>query len=151
MQTIRRASQTAALSAVVIGALTLLAPVAFAHRVASGAAKRGMIYEASGRYWGGARVAEPRHVPLTCFVADTSTLRGDGQWGAWGFSVFAQHHPSRCRTGNGVVIEHKIDGHWFVLSESSDGYPPTHRRRIGSHLYLGVPRAIAKDLLTGLR
>jgi hypothetical protein len=150
-QPIHRACPAAVLSALAICVFAFHAPVAFAHRVATSAAKRGMIYDASGRYWGGARVAEPHHVPLKCFVADSSTLPGGGDWGAWGFSSYAQHHLSRCRTANGIVIEHRIAGRWYVLSESSDGYPPTHRRRIGSRVYLGVPRPIAKDLLAGLQ
>jgi hypothetical protein len=150
-QSIHRACPAAVLTAVAIAVLALQAPVAFAHRVATSAAERGMVYEASGRYWGGVRVAEPRHVPLKCFVADTSTLRGGGDWGAWGFSSYAQHHLSRCRTANGIVIEHRIAGRWYVVSESSDGYPPTHRRRLGTRVYLGVPRPIAKDLLAGLQ
>jgi hypothetical protein len=134
-----------------LAASAVFAPPASAHRPAVGAEKDAMIYQASGRYFGGVAVAEPRSAPLKCFVADVSTVAGAGQWGAWTFSSFAGGHPGECRAANGVVTEHRIDGRWYVLWESSDGYPPTHNRRIGSHTYLGVPRSIAKDLVAGLQ
>ncbi len=126
---------------------------AAAHRPAVAAEKDAMVYHASGRYYGGVCVSEPVSVPSRCFTADISTVARGAQWGAYTFSRYADQssHAQLCRTGNGVVIEHKIAGRWYVLWEGSDGYPPTRDTRSGSFTLKAVPRRVAKDLIAGLR
>jgi hypothetical protein len=139
---------------VIVGLLALAVPVlASAHRPAIKAEKTAMIYHASGRYYGGVSVSEPRSVPLRCFVADIATAVGGSRWGAWTFSRYADQlqHTQQCRTGNGIAIEHKIGKRWYVFWEGSDGYPPTHATKVGSFTLMGVPRAVTQDLMAGLR
>jgi hypothetical protein len=139
--------------AVAVMALTLALPAAAsAHRAATSPEKAGMIYNASGRYYGAGLDNEPRSAPLRCFVADISTVVRGSRWGAWSFSRYAiePKHERQCRTGNGMSIEHKIGSHWYVLWEGDQGYPPTHNRREGSITLQGVPRAVAKDLEAGI-
>lgn len=126
--------------------------VADAHRAASTSETSAMVYEASGRYYGGLKVDEPRSAPLRCFVADVSTVTGGSSWGAWTFSSYAYQpsHERQCQAGNGVAIAHQIGGQWYVLWEGSEGYPPTHTARRGSMTLQGVPRAVAEDLISGL-
>jgi hypothetical protein len=130
----------------------ILPAVAGAHRRAVPAEARAMVYGASGRFYGGEPVSEPQSAPLKCFKADIATVVRGSQWGAWGFSSYADQpaHESQCRVANGITIEHKINGRWYVLWEGSDGYPPTHTTRDGSLTLQGVPRAVAKDLQRGL-
>jgi hypothetical protein len=130
---------------VLVAGLALPA-VASAHRSATRAEKAAMIYRASGRYYHGLTVAEPRSVPLRCFVADISTVVKGSRWGGWTFSRYADDHPRQCRTANGSTVEHEISGRWYVYWEGSDGYPPRHP----AHGLRGVPRPIAKDLFAGL-
>jgi hypothetical protein len=130
-----------------ITALALTFPaVAPAHRTATREEKSAMIYGASGRYYHHLSVAEPRSVPLRCYVADISTVVRGSRWGAYSFSRYAAHHERLCRAGNGYVVSHKIGSTWYVLWEGAEGYPPVHPR-FGLK---GVPRAIAKDLASGL-
>lgn len=122
-----------------------------AHEMAPASQKAAMIYDSSGRFYGGLTVAEPRSAPLKCFVADISTVAGGGQWGAWTFSLYAdQPAHTACRTANGITLEHRIDGRWYVLWEGSSGMPPTRTTRDGMFLLRGVPRKIARDLVSGL-
>jgi hypothetical protein len=133
--------------------LALVLPVAAsAHRPAVSAEKAAMIYNASGRYYGGGNENEPRTAPLRCFVADISTVVKGSRWGAWSFSAYALEpkHAQQCRTGNGVSIEHKLGKRWYVLWEGDEGYPPTRNKREGSITLQGVPRAVAKDLDAGI-
>jgi hypothetical protein len=109
-----------------------------------------MVYAASGRYYGGVNVDEPRSAPLRCYAADIATVAKGSQWGAWTFTPYADQHERQCRAANGVSIEHKIGRRWYVLWEGSDGYPPTHNTQSGSLTLQGVARAIAKDLVRGL-
>lgn len=126
---------------------------ASAHRHATRTERTGMVYGASGRYYGGIAVAMPRSVPQRCFVAEISTVVRGSRWGAWTFSSYAYDptHERQCRTGNGIAIEHRIQRRWYVLWEGSEGYPPTHRTKSGSLILQAVPRAVAKDLIAGLR
>lgn len=130
----------------------VLPTLAGAHRAAVRAETRAMVYDASGRYWGGGSVAEPRSAPLACFKADIATVVGGSQWGAWRFSNYAAQpaHQAQCRIANGITIEHKLRGRWYVFWEGSEGFPPTHNTRVGSRTLPGVPRAVAKDLMRGL-
>jgi hypothetical protein len=140
-------------AAIVIMALALALPAtASAHRAATSPQKAGMIYNASGRYYGAGLDKEPRSAPLRCFVADISTVVRGSRWGAWSFSRYAiePKHVRQCRTGNGMSIEHKIGRRWYVLWEGDQGYPPTHNKREGSITLQGVPRAVAKDLDAGI-
>jgi hypothetical protein len=123
---------------------------ASAHRLATKAEAAAMIYSASGRYYGNARVAEPRSAPLRCFTADISTVVNGSRWGAWTFSEYAEAHEQLCRIANGVTVEHKVRNQWYVFWEGSEGYPPTHKTRVGTLTLMGVPRAVAKDLDRGL-
>lgn len=134
-------------------AVLLLAPAAAsAHRSAIRAEKIAMVYQASGRYLGGAPVAEPRSAPLQCFTADITTVVKGSTWGAWGFSRYAYEfsHQIQCNAANGITIEHKIGKRWYVLWQGSEGYPPTHNTKVGSVTLRAVPRAVAKDLMAGL-
>jgi len=118
--------------------VALVMPVmASAHRPAIKAERKAMVYSASGRYYGGISVTQPRSVPLRCFAADIATVVRGSRWGAWTFSRYADQvqHAKQCRTGNGIAIEHKIGKLWFV----------------GSFTLKAVPRAVAKDLMAGLR
>jgi hypothetical protein len=112
-----------------------------------------MVYESSGEHYGGIKVSEPRSAPLKCFAADISTVAPGSQWGAWTFSSYAYEpsHEKECQAGNGVAIAHEENGHWYVVWEGSEGYPPTHTEKEGSMTLRGVPRAVAKDLMAGLR
>ncbi len=132
--------------------LTVLPGTALAHRTANREETLALVYDASGRYYGAGRVSEPRSVPLRCFVADISTVVLGSRWGAWTFSRYADqpNHIKQCRTGDGVVIEHKLGTRWYVLWEGSDGYPPTHDTPSGAFTLKGVPRTVAKDLIAGL-
>jgi hypothetical protein len=109
-----------------------------------------MIYAASGRYYGNEKVAEPRSAPLRCFTAEISTIVEGARWGAWTFSKYAEVHERQCRIANGITIEHKIGKQWYVFWEGSEGYPPTHKKRVGTFSLMAVPRAVAKDLDSGL-
>jgi hypothetical protein len=140
-------------SLVVVTIVALIVPVAaLAHRPAIRAEKAAMAYEASGRYYGGMSVGFPRSVPLRCFVADITTVVKGSRWGALTWSRYADQssHERKCRTANGITIEHKIGRRWYVLWAGSSGYPPTHTKHEGSLTLQGVPRAIAKDLIAGL-
>lgn len=148
-----RLTRTRTAAVVGVAAVAAAFPAAAgAHRSASRAQADALVYQSSGRYYGGGSVSEPRSAPLRCFTADISTVAGGGRWGAWTFSryAFERSHQSLCHTGNGVVIEHLIGARWYVLWEGSEGYPPTHDTRIGSFEYRGVPRAVARDLERGL-
>lgn len=125
---------------------------ASAHRRANRAQTAAMVYDASARYYGGVSVREPRSAPLRCFTGVIATVVNGSRWGAWTFSHYADQpsHVAQCRTGNGVVIEHKIGQRWYVLWEGSAGYPPTHDTKVGSFTLKAVPRAVAKDLIAGL-
>jgi hypothetical protein len=125
--------------------------VASAHRSATKAETSAMIYTASGRYWADLNVTEPRSAPLRCFRADISTAVNGSRWGAWTWSTYATTHGRQCRIANGIAIEHKIGDQWYVFWEGSAGYPPTHKQRLGTRTLMPVPRAVAKDLLSGLR
>jgi len=143
---------TAGLGVAVLVVTLIATGVASASRRAHTPELRAMVFHASGRYYGGLPVDEPRGTPLACFQADISTVGKGSQWGAWSWSAYGEQpaHVQRCRTANGVAIEHKINGRWYVLWEGSDGYPPTHTMRVGSLTLQGVPRAVAKDLIHGL-
>jgi hypothetical protein len=139
--------RTARCASAILLLVLALPAAASAHRPASQAEKAAMLYGASGRYWNGAMVAEPRSVPLRCFVADVATVVRGSRWAAWSYSRWALHHLRRCRAGNGYVVAHKIGGTWYVVWEGAEGYPPRHASLRGQK---GVPRGIAKDLRAGL-
>ena len=124
---------------------------ASAHRMATKSEAAAMIYSASGRYYANGKAGEPRSAPLRCFTVDIATVMKGSQWGAWTFSTYADTHEQQCRIANGITIEHKIGNRWYVFWEGSEGYPPTHKTRIGTRTLMGVPRAVAKDLVGGLR
>lgn len=148
----RRRTTILAMTATCAGLMMTLPSIAAAHRPAVRAETRAMVYSASGRFLGGTPVDEPRSAPLACFTADIATVVGGSQWGAWGFSNFATQpaHERQCRVANGISIEHKVNGRWYVLWEGSEGFPPTHTTHEGSVTLQGVPRAVAKDLERGL-
>lgn len=148
----RRRYTVLAATAASAACLMVLPAVAGAHRPAIRAETRAMVYDASGRYWGGGPVGMPRSAPLACFKADISTVVPGSTWGAWRWSNYAVQpaHQAQCRIANGITIEHKIRGRWYVLWEGSEGFPPTHPTRVGSRTLQGVPRAVAKDLMRGL-
>jgi hypothetical protein len=138
---------------ITVGLVMLAAAgIASAHRPAVTGELRAMVFQASARYYGGLQVDARRGTPLACFTGDISTAVKGSQWGAWGWSAYARApaHERQCRIANGISIEHKIRGRWYVLWEGSDGYPPTHTTQEGSFTLHGVPRAVAKDLMRGL-
>jgi hypothetical protein len=110
-----------------------------------------MIYTASGRYYANLNVTEPRSAPLRCFTADISTVVQGSRWGAWTWSTYAVAHGQQCHIANGVTIAHKVGKQWYVIWEGSAGYPPTHKKRVGTLTLMPVPRAVAKDLLSAFR
>jgi hypothetical protein len=96
--------------------LALAVPnVASAHRPASEAQRKGMVYQASGRYYGDISVSEPRSAPLRCFIADITTVVRGARWGAWTFSPYADQvkHSRQCITGDGIAVEHRIGKRWY--------------------------------------
>jgi hypothetical protein len=126
--------------------------VASAHRAATKAEASAMIYHASGRYYAnGGGGGALRSAPLRCFKADISTVVQGSRWGAWTWSTYGDTHLKQCQTANGVTIEHKIGKQWYVFWEGSDGYPPTHKERVGTMTLMPVPRAVAKDLISAFR
>ena len=143
-------SRRGAIFAIALAVALAIPAAASAHRLATKAEAGAMIYSASGRYYGNAKVAEPRSAPLRCFSADISTVEKGSRWGAWTFSKYALTHEQHCRIANGVTIEHRIGKQWYVLWEGSEGYPPTHATPVGTLTLMGVPRAVAKDLDRGL-
>jgi hypothetical protein len=147
-------ARTGAAVALLIGlAILITTPsIASAHRPAVRAEQIAMIYHASSRYYGGGSENEPSSAPLRCFVADISTVVKGSQWGAWSFSNYAIEpaHQRQCRVGNGVAIEHKISGRWYVLWEGDEGFPPTRPTPSGRLTLQPVPRPVAKDLLSGI-
>jgi hypothetical protein len=149
-QLIRTTSRSAAAFVIAVSAALSVPAAASAHRLATNGEAAAMIYSASGRYYGNSKVAEPRSAPLRCFSADISTVVNGSRWGAWTFSKYAETHEQQCRIANGITIEHKIGKQWYVLWEGSEGYPPTHKTRVGTLTLMGVPRAVAKDLTRGL-
>jgi len=148
----RRRTTVLAVTALAAGILMVLPALAGAHRRAVRAETRAMVYHASGRYLGGGPVAWPRSAPLACFKADIATVVSGSRWGAWTFSKYATQpaHEAKCRIANGITIEHKIGGRWYVFWEGSAGFPPTHTTQVGEQTLQGVPRAVAKDLMRGL-
>ena len=142
-------------AAALVASLLLLAipSAAFAHRPATKAEAKAMVYMASGQDYGHEPVGEPDSLPLRCFVGDIATVVRGSAWGAWTWSSYGDQpaHARQCRTANGITIERKIGGRWYVFWEGSSGYPPTHTMTEGSLTLRGVPRTIAKDLIRGLR
>lgn len=148
---LHRSGKYAALIGTALLAALFWPAVASAHRTATKAETSAMIYTASGRYYGNLNVAVPRSVPLRCFTADISTVSNGAGWGAWTWSTYAVAHGQQCHIANGVTIGHKIGNRWYVVWEGSDGYPPTHKKRVGTLTLVPVPRAVAKDLLSAFR
>jgi hypothetical protein len=131
----------------VLAALVIPA-VALAHRPAH--SRAAIVYHASGRYYGGLKVAEPSSAPLRCFKVVIATVgHHASSWAAWSWSKYGDQvaHARECRTADGISILHRIHGRWYVYWEGSDGYPPKHREAEGSFVLQGVPRRIAKDLI----
>jgi hypothetical protein len=147
---LHRSSRCGPLIGTAILAALVWPAVASAHRPATKAETSAMIYTASGRYYVNGSAGELRSAPLRCFTADISTVVKGARWGAWTWSKFADTHLQQCQTANGITIEHKIGKQWYVLWEGSEGYPPTHKKRVGALTLMPVPRAVAKDLASGL-
>lgn len=125
---------------------------ASAHRSAVRAEKEAILFHARD-YRDGANASEPRSTPLKCFVVDIATVVKGSRWGGWTFSAYAyasMHNQLQCHAGNGWGVYHKIKGRWYALWEGDEGYPPTRTTHYGSDTYLGVPRAVAKDIRAGL-
>src|SRR5262249_5882572 len=112
----RRRTTVLAVTVLAAGIMLVLPALAGAHRPAVRAETPAMVHDASGRSYGGGGVAEPRSAPPACFKADIATVVGGSRWGAWAFSRYATEpaHEAKCRIANGITIEHKIGGRWYV-------------------------------------
>jgi hypothetical protein len=131
--------KTRALLVVTIAAAAtmVIAPAAFAHRLATSSERAAMLYHPGNRTGSPGSVAEPKSFPARCAYADIATVVKGSQWGGYTFN----NHAAGCsRFGfDGVDIEHKIDGRWYMLWEGSDGFPTN------------VPRPIFNDISKGLQ
>jgi len=92
--------------------------VAQAHRPATSAEKSAMMYHAGSRidHLSAKEVDAPSSEPLKCGIADVSTV--DKSWGGWTFNS-AMFTACQRWAADGVVLEHKIGGRWFVIAEGS--------------------------------
>jgi hypothetical protein len=121
---------------VVVAAILVAAPAAFAHRLASKAERAAMLYHPGNRSGSPGPVGEPKRFPARCAIAEIATVVPGSKWGGYAFNP----HASGCaRFGfNGVTIENKSHGEWFVLWQGSSGTPAN------------VPTAVFNDISKGL-
>ena len=129
-------TRTLLILAIVVGAMMAVAPAAFGHRLASKSERAAMLYHPGNRSGAPGRVGEPKRFPARCAIADIATVVKGSRWGGYAFNP----HASGCaRFGfNGVTIENKSHGEWFVLWEGSSGTPSN------------VPKAVFNDISKGL-
>jgi hypothetical protein len=129
-------TRTLLILTIAAAAIMVAAPAAFAHRLATRAERAAMLYHPGNRTGSPGPVGEPKRFPARCALADIATVVPGSQWGGYGFDS----HAAGCtRFGfDGVSIEHKIRGRWYVLWEGSSGTPSN------------VPRAIFNDISKGL-
>jgi hypothetical protein len=122
--------------AIALAAMTVAAPAAFAHRLASKAERAAMLYHPGNRSGSPGPVGEPTRFPARCAYAVISTAVTGSRWGGYAFNAHASH----CgRFGfDGVTIENRSHGEWFVLWQGSSGTPSN------------VPKAVFTDLSKGL-
>jgi hypothetical protein len=121
---------------IAVAAIMVVAPAAFAHRLATSAERAAMLYHPGNRTGSPGPVGEPKSFPARCALADIATVVKGSQWGGY---TFNSHATGCMRFGfNGVSIEHKIAGRWYVLWEGSEGTPSN------------VPRPIFNDISKGL-
>jgi hypothetical protein len=129
-------TRTLLILTIALAAIMVAAPAALAHRLASNAERAAMLYHPGNRTGSPGPVAEPKSFPARCALADIATVVKGSQWGGY---TFNSHAAGCSRFGfNGVVVEHKIRGRWYVLWEGSDGTPSN------------VPRSIFTDISKGL-
>jgi hypothetical protein len=122
--------------AIAATAIMVAAPAAFAHRLATNAERAAMLYHPGNRTGSPGRVAQPKSFPARCALAVIATVVKGSQWGGYAFNSRAT---SCTRFGfDGVTIEHKIGGRWYVVWEGSSGTPSN------------VPRSVFKDISKGL-
>jgi hypothetical protein len=121
---------------VAVAAIMVVAPAALAHRLASKAERAAMLYHPGNRSGFPGPVGEPKRFPARCASAVIATVVPGSTWGGYAFNPHASH----CgRFGfNGVTIENKSHGEWFVLWQGSSGMPSN------------VPRAVFSDISKGL-
>jgi hypothetical protein len=129
-------TRTLLILTIVVAANMVVAPAAFAHRLATNSERAAMLYHPGNRTGSPGPVGEPKSFPARCALADIATVVKGSQWGGYAFNS----HATGCmRFGfDGVSIEHKISGRWYVLWEGSDGFPKN------------VPRSIFNDISKGL-
>jgi hypothetical protein len=129
-------TRTPLILAIAVAAMMAVAPAAFAHRLASKAERAAMLYHPGNRSGSPGPVARPKRFPARCAVAEIATVVPGSKWGGYAFNP----HASGCgRFGfNGVTIENKSHGEWFVLWEGSSGTPSN------------VPTAVFNDISKGL-
>ena len=129
-------TRTPLVLSILVAAMLVAAPAAFAHRLASTAERAAMLYHPGNRTGFPGPVGEPKRFPARCAIADIATVVKGSRWGGYAFNP----HARGCsRFGfNGVTIENKSHGEWFVLWEGSSGTPSN------------VPAAIFDDISKGL-
>jgi hypothetical protein len=129
-------TRTLLILTIAVAAIMIAAPVALAHRLATRAERAAMLYHPGNRTGSPGPVGEPKSFPARCARADIATVVKGSQWGGYAFN---SHAAGCARFGfDGVSIEHKLRGRWYVLWEGSSGTPSN------------VPRAIFNDISKGL-
>jgi len=117
--------------------------LALAHRSATTSEKTAMMYHAGSHDppLTAKEVDAPAAYPLGCAVADITTVVKGSNWGGWAFNA-KKFKSKQCAkwASNGWVLEHKIKGKWYVVTEGSE---------LPSHIP-GVPHKIAADVVAGL-
>jgi hypothetical protein len=130
-------TRTLLILTIAVASIMVAAPAAFAHRLASKAERAAMLYHPGNRSGAPGPVALPKRFPARCAVAEIATVVPGSKWGGYAFNSHASH----CgRFGfNGITIENKTHGEWFVLWEGSSGIPSN------------VPTAVFNDISKGLK
>jgi hypothetical protein len=129
-------TRTLLILAIAVAAIMVAAPAAFAHRLASKAERAAMLYHPGNRSGSPGPVGEPQRFPARCAYAVIATVVKGSRWGGYAFNANASHC---ARFGfDGVTIENRSHGEWFVLWEGSSGTPSN------------VPTAVFNDISKGL-
>jgi hypothetical protein len=116
-----------------------LAPTAFAHRLATTGERAAMLYHPGNRTGSPGPVGQPKSFPARCARAEIATVVKGSRWGGYAFNS----HATGCmRFGfDGLTIEHKIGGRWYVLWEGSSGTPSNVPPRIFNDISKGLQAA----------
>jgi hypothetical protein len=129
-------TRTLLILAIALAAIMVAAPAAFAHRLASKAERAAMLYSPGNRTGSPGPVGQPKRFPARCAYAVIATVVQGSRWGGYAFNPHASHC---ARFGfDGVTIENRSHGEWFVLWQGSSGTPTN------------VPVPIFNDISKGL-